>query len=199
MPLPLTWSKYVSDCAGFLVTLSVRDKAGLELPVDEGFAQWVKLTIAVKRARQAVYFAGNGASASMSSHFAADLAKNGWLHTQVLTDPSLITAIGNDIGFNEVFSFPLAQRGKQGDLLITISSSGNSPNILRAIQAATQLGMTVVTLSAMSADNHSRKGGHLNFYVPADTYGHAESCHAVLLHHWMDFMELQAKQGSSRP
>lgn len=185
-----TWSGYVKDTADSLSKLSVRDAHGNELPVDEGYAKWVELTLAAKKARKVVYFAGNGASASMASHFAADLAKNGRMHTQVLTDQSLITAIGNDISFEDSFAFPLSVRGNPGDMLITVSSSGNSPNVVKAIGTAKGLGMTVVTVSGMKEDNKSRKSGHLNFYLPASTYGYVEAAHGVLLHHWMDFMEL---------
>lgn len=184
------WSNYVNDTAGFLHNLSVRDEQGNELPVDEGYARWVALTLAVKKTRNVVYFAGNGASASMSSHFAADLAKNGRIHTQVLTDQSIMSAIGNDISFDDVYSFPLSVHGNKGDMLITISSSGNSPNVIKAIEMAKGLGMTVITVSGLREDNKSRKSGHLNFYLPATTYGYVESAHALILHHWMDFMEL---------
>lgn len=184
------WSGYVKETADFLSKLSVRDGQGTELPVDDGYAQWVALTLAAKKARKVVYFAGNGASASMASHFAADLAKNGRMHTQVLTDQSILTAIGNDISFDDVYSFPLSIRGNKGDMLVTISSSGNSPNVVKAIEMAKSLGMTVVTVSGLKEDNKSRKSGHLNFYLPATTYGYVEAAHGVLLHHWMDFMEL---------
>jgi len=185
-----TWTEYVNDCTDFLNNLSVRDEQGNELDVNDGFAQWVEIALAAKRARKVVYFCGNGASASMASHFSADLAKNGLTHTQVLIEPSLSTAIGNDIGFEDVFSFPLSVRGNEGDVLITISSSGNSPNVVKAIAMAKSVGMKVITVSGLKEDNASRKNGHLNFYLPATTYGYVEATHGVLLHHWMDFMEL---------
>ena len=131
---------------------------------------------------------GNGASASIASHFAADLAKNGGLHTEVFSDLSLITAISNDIGYEYVFSEPLKRRGRRGDMLIAISSSGKSPNILRAAKEAEMLQMKCVTLSAMSPGNPLRKIGTLNAYIPADCYGHAETCHAAILHYWMDLI-----------
>ncbi len=184
------WSGYVKDSADFLNNLSVRDEQGNELAVDDGFAQWVEITLAAKKSRNVVYLAGNGASASMASHMAADLAKNGRMHTQVLTDQSFITAIGNDISFDDVYSFPLSVRGNEGDVLITISSSGNSPNVVKAINMAKSLGMKVITVSGLKEDNASRKSGHLNFYLPATTYGYVEGTHGILLHHWMDFMEL---------
>ncbi len=184
------WSDYVKDSTDFLNNLSVRDEQGNELPVDDGFAQWVEITLAAKKSRNVVYLVGNGASASMASHFAADLAKNGRMHTQTLTDSGILTAIGNDISFDDVFSFPLSIRGNEGDVLITISSSGNSPNVVKAIAMAKSVGMKVITVSGLKEDNASRKNGHLNFYLPATTYGYVEATHGVLLHHWMDFMEL---------
>jgi D-sedoheptulose 7-phosphate isomerase len=75
---------------------------------------------------------------------------------------------------------------RRGDVLVAVSSSGESPNILRAAEESHRLGGAVVTLSAMDPDNTLRKMGSLNFYVPASTYGMAESCHAAILHHWID-------------
>ena len=73
-----------------------------------------------------------------------------------------------------------------GDMLIAISSSGKSPNILLAAEFAAGIGMEVVTLSGMQATNPLRGLGTLNAYVPANTYGQVETCHATILHHWMD-------------
>jgi len=128
-------------------------------------------------------------SASMASHLAADLAKNARVHTEVFSDLSLITAISNDMGYAHVFSEPLSRRARVGDMLVAISSSGRSPNILAAVRAAQKCRMKVVTLSAMKTGNPLRRCGTLNVYVPAATYGFAESCHAVILHHWMDQVE----------
>jgi DNA-binding MurR/RpiR family transcriptional regulator len=122
----------------------------------------------------------------MASHVAADLAKNAHVHTEVFSDLSLITAIANDLDYEEVFAEPLRRRMAEGDMLIAISSSGESPNVLRAVEEATRLGGLVVTLSAMRPTNHLRTRGALNLYVPADNYGLAESCHAAILHHWID-------------
>lgn len=140
---------------------------------------------------------GNGASASMASHISADLAKNALVHTQVFSDLSLITAMANDINYDSVYSEPLRSRGNPGDMLIAISSSGRSQNILNAVITANGLRMTVVTLSAMDADNQLRGKGDLNVYVPAMTYGHAETCHAATLHAWMDSVSLTAGELTS--
>jgi D-sedoheptulose 7-phosphate isomerase len=75
-------------------------------------------------------------------------------------------------------------------MLVAISSSGRSPNILAAVDAAEELGLTVVTLSAKDAENPLRRRGHLNLYVAAETYGLAETSHAAALHWWMDLVQM---------
>lgn len=184
-----SWKNYVSDIHRQLTDMAVTDISGKVLSPDDAFTEWARLTLELKKKRCVIYLAGNGASASMASHMAADLAKNGRLHTQVLTDPSLMTAISNDISYDEVYAFPLSVRANPGDMLVCISSSGGSPNILRAAETAKQAGMTIVTLSSLKEDNPLRKMGALNFFVPAGTYGYAESTHAAVLHHWMDAVE----------
>ena len=158
------------------------------ISADQGFAELKKMTIDVRENRNTVYAIGNGASASMASHFSADLAKNGKLHTQVFSDLALITAISNDMGYKEVFAEPLRRRGNAGDMLLAISSSGRSDNILTAVVEAKRIGMKTVTISAMDINNPLKAAGDLNLYLPAETYGDAESCHAAILHYWIDLV-----------
>jgi len=127
----------------------------------------------------------------MASHYAADLAKNADLHTQVFTDMSLMTAIANDIAFDMVFVVPLERRLRPGDMVVAISSSGNSPNVVKAAEFAVSRNATLVTLTAMQSTNTLRQLGTLNFWLPADTYGMAETGHAAILHYWMDQVSLQ--------
>ena len=128
----------------------------------------------------------------MASHLAADLAKNGKFHTEVFSDLSLITAISNDMGYDSVFAEPLRRRAKPGDMLVAISSSGCSSNILAAVDIGLERGLRVVTLSAMSPDNPLRSRGFLNAYVAAQSYGEAETCHAAILHRWMELVQVDA-------
>lgn len=158
----------------------------LDLDADAAMAVWLDLTLAVRRAGRVIYLIGNGASASMASHISADLAKNGRLHTQVFTDLSLITAMANDNGYENVYAVPLGDRMRPGDMLVAISSSGNSPNIVAGVRRAASLGCETVTLTAMGEDNLLRRLGSLALWVPAETYGMAETCHAAVLHHWVD-------------
>jgi len=187
--LLIPWKQEIDKLSSILYKLSFLGYDGTEYSADEGFRIWKDLTIEVKDKECSIYLIGNGASASMASHFAADLAKNAHLHTEVFTDISLITAISNDVGYEWVFAEPLQHRAKKGDMLVAISSSGASRNILSATEVAQEIGLKIVTLSAMSPKNPLRTSGHLNIYVPAETYGYAETCHAAILHHWMDMIE----------
>jgi D-sedoheptulose 7-phosphate isomerase len=166
--------------------MKVTTGAGEEKSADDGLAAWCEITRTVQANNTTIFFAGNGASAMMAGHMAADASKNGGFRSQAFNDAALMTAIGND----EVFALPLSRFADPGDVLVTISSSGNSPDIILAIESARTIGLTVVTVSGMGPDNRSRRMGDLNFYVPADTYGIAEASHQVLLHAWLDrFME----------
>ncbi len=177
---------YIDELRRCLEEVSVNFSDSDEQSIENAFITLINLTARTRNRKKTVYLIGNGASASMASHFSADLAKNGHVHTEVFTDLSLITAIANDISFNEVFSEPLSRRMNKGDILVAISSSGKSPNILIATETAKMLGGTVITLSAMDDSNPLRKTGDINFYVPSKSYGIAETCHAAILHYWID-------------
>jgi len=182
------WNTYINDIGAILCSLSIHSLADGAMDIEKGFHLWTQKTFALKKTENCIYLIGNGASASMSSHFAADINKNADIHTQVFTDLALITALANDISYTEVFAHPLIKRARAGDMLVTISSSGRSPNILRAIEVAKDMGLYVVTISAMDEDNPSRQSGHLNLFVPAATYGLAETAHAAILHYWTDLL-----------
>ena len=182
------WGTNVSELEACLGRLSVWDDAGDTLDPDLGFSRLREATLQVRKGSNIVYFIGNGASAAMASHISADLAKNAYLHTRVFTDLSLITALANDLCYEEVFAEPLRRYLKKGDMLVAISSSGRSANIIRAAREAGNRGGIVVTLSAMKPDNPLRTMGTYNFYVPGDTYGLSETSHAAILHFWVDLM-----------
>lgn len=191
----MLWTENNAILARLLAGLSVHDLDGQKLDPQTGFQLWRALVRELAASKGTVFFAGNGASASMASHFATDLAKNGHIRTRVFTDLSLITALGNDLCYEEVFAEPLRWYMEPGDLLVAVSSSGNSPNIVRAVDTARQYGGRITTLSAMKPDNAIRSRGDINFYVEADTYGMAETAHAAILHYWMDLMEQSRADG----
>lgn len=182
----MIWTTYADKVAKCLQSLAASDGDADPLDSETAFVLWTDLTVQARENKKNIFLIGNGASASMASHVAADLAKNAHVHTEVFTDLALITAIANDMSFDEIFAEPLRRRLKPGDILVAISSSGKSINILNAVRTTKKLGGRVITLSAMSADNPLRKEGELNFYISAQSYGMAENCHAALLHYWID-------------
>jgi len=180
------YKNYLNAHDAALVGLEITDQGGAALEHDAGFDLFCKLSQAVGDAGRQQYLVGNGASAAFANHMALDWTKNGGVPTQSFANAALLTAMGNDLGFAEAFAAPLSWYAKSGDLLVTISSSGNSANIVGAIEMARSKGMSVVTLSGLKPDNKSRQLGDLNFYIPAKTYGIVECAHQVLLHLWLD-------------
>ena len=183
------WKNNIQELYDILNKISILDNLGNVLYPDVAFKKWKELALIIRENDKTVFFVGNGASASMASHFAADVAKNAGIRTNVFTDTALMTALANDLCYEEVYAEPLRWNMKEGDMLVAISSSGNSPNIVRAVNTAKSLNGTVITLSAMGEDNAIRKLGDLNFYAPAQTYGLSETAHAAILHYWMDMVE----------
>lgn len=136
--------------------------------------------------RGRLFFVGNGGSAGIASHMAIDFTKNGGLPALALTDGAALTCLGNDLGYENVFARQLEAHARHGDLLVAISSSGRSPNILRAVEAARAAGCAVVTLSGFDAGNPLRTLGDRNFYIASDQYGFVEIGHLALLHAILD-------------
>lgn len=151
-----------------------------------GFDEVDRIADGVRGAGQSVYFIGNGGSAAIASHMATDWMKNGRFRAQCFNDGALVTCLANDYGYERGFSTSINRFGRRGDLLFAISSSGASPNILKAAQAGTDIGMDVVTLSGFKPDNPLRSKGRINFYVPSERYGIVEIVHLAILHHLLD-------------
>ena len=146
--------------------------------------------------RRKLFFVGNGGSAGISVHMTADFLKNGQMRTIDLYAPTTLTCLGNDYGYEYVFSKQLELLADQGDVLVAISSSGNSPNILRAVEAIRAAGGIVVTFTGFKSDNCLRKMGDRNLYVPSMEYGIVESIHNQILQQVVDeIMALDAQEG----
>ena len=181
-----TWESYVAAVGSGLGRLAMTDGRGQPLAAADGFSRWVDLTHEVHGRGRGIFLVGNGASAAMASHFAADACKNGGLRAQAFNDAALITCAGNDLAFEQIFAVPLACFAHPGDMLISISSSGASPNIVRALERARDMQLRIITLSGRRSDNPSRVFGDVNVYIPCDRYGWIESGHHVVLHYWLD-------------
>lgn len=112
--------------------------------------------------------------------------KNGGIRALAFNDPAALTALSNDFGYANVFSQQLKTQCVPGDMLIAISSSGQSVNILKAVEAARTNGMKVATLSGFQPDNLLRGRGDVNFYVNSNEYGFVEVAHHALIQAILD-------------
>lgn len=186
------YHNYLASLAKTLESVEVTERGGRALDIDAGMAVLCELSGKAARAGKRQFFCGNGASAAFSSHMALDWSKNAKVPTLSFADGVFLTALVNDLGADEMYASALRLHAGPGDVLATISSSGNSPNILKAIGAARELGMEVVTVSGLKPDNASRALGDVNFYFPGRTYGIVECAHQALLHAWLDaYMEVK--------
>ncbi len=186
-----TWQEYSAEIEAYLKNAIVTDENGQTLEINLGFRVLAKLSETCRKSHGEIIFVGNGASATMASHLSADIFKNAEIRTRVLTDTALLTAMGNDICYEQVYAEPLKLLLRDKDVLVAISSSGSSQNIIEAAKIAKEKRCLLVTFSAFAEDNPLRQMGNLNFYVGAKTFGFAESCHATLLHYWMDCIVLE--------
>ena len=129
---------------------------------------------------------GNGGSAGIATHTLADYANAGGFKTLDFYGPALLTCMSNDYGYENVFAKPIEMFAEPGDTLFAISSSGESPNIINAADAAIARDCVVVTFSGFKADNPLRSKGLLNFYTPSTHYGFVELAHQTLIHCILD-------------
>lgn len=179
---------YFSRLGSLGAGTAVWDRAGNRAALQEGIERVIEAVSATRRDGRKLMFIGNGGSAGIASHMAIDYSKNGGIRAQSFNDPSLLTCLANDYGYERVFSRAVEIHGDAGDLLIAISSSGRSPNILNAVGAARNRGCRVVTFSGFSVDNPLVKEGDWNFHVASDRYGFVELAHLGLCHAILDIL-----------
>ena len=162
------------------------DSMGLELPIDEANNRAVAILRHVRAKGKKVILVGNGGSSALVAHMSNDLCKCDEIPAIVCTEQSLLTALTNDEGYDVAYAWQVSLYGSKGDLLIAVSSSGQSKNIMKAVEAAGEKGMSVITLSGFSPDNPLRQVGELNFYMPSSLYGMVEMSHAIFCHYLTD-------------
>ena len=150
----------------------------------------------IKARGNKVMWIGNGGSAAIASHGAIDYWRTGEIKSVCFNDGALLSCIGNDFGYAAVFQKAIEMFAESGDLLVSISSSGQSENIINGVKMAREKGCKIITLSGFSADNPLRMLGDLNFYVPSKHYGHVELVHGVICH---SFLDLYMAQQQGKP
>ena len=154
----------------------------------EGVNRLVSCFTRHKREQSQIFFIGNGGSSAIASHMTADFMKNGGMNTYSLYDHAVTTCMGNDYGYEYVFSKPLAFLGERNDLLVAISSSGNSQNMVNAVEMAVAKELEVITFTGFEPDNKIKQLGNINVYVPSARYGIVESIHNLMLQQIVDMI-----------
>ena len=154
-------------------------------PNDELINELVKvrnLLLDVSSNNKKIIIIGNGGSASIASHFSVDLTKNAKLRCLNFSDAGLITCFANDYGFEYWAEKAIDFYGDEGDLLIVISSSGRSENMLNGVKAAREGNFSsVVTLSGFTHDNPLNQLGDVNLWVDSKAYNFVENIHQIWL------------------
>jgi D-sedoheptulose 7-phosphate isomerase len=153
----------------------------------EEIAQAANLILARLQAGGKLIAFGNGGSAADAQHFAAELVgryraeRQAFAAISLTTDTSALTAIGNDFGFDAIFARQLEALGRPEDIALAISTSGNSPNVLRALESARDLGMATIGLSGQTGGK-MRSLVDVCLCVPSDMTPRIQETHILIIH-----------------
>ena len=172
----------------FLDNIEVQQVAAKELPVTVAIA--VLAMVECLNAGGKIMACGNGGSAADAQHFAAELMgrfereRRELAAVALTTDTSILTAVGNDYSYDQVFSKQVRGLGKSGDILLAITTSGNSKNVIKAVEAAQALGIKVIALSGNGGGqlNNVLGANDLLLAAPSSRTARIQETHLVLLH-----------------
>tara|TARA_B100001105_G_C22159678_1_gene343776 strand:+ start:25 stop:603 length:579 start_codon:yes stop_codon:yes gene_type:complete len=141
-----------------------------------------KIFITVKKNRKKILIFGNGGSAAIASHFSVDLTKNAKIRCTNYNEPDLITCFSNDFGYERWVEMAIKYYGNKGDVLIVISSSGKSKNMINACIAARKKKFSkIITLTGHLVNNPVKKLGDINLWVNSKAYNYIENIHQFWL------------------
>ena len=178
--------KYINNFYKILKSLIITNNEGRSEIIGSSITNLVKIFSTIRKESGIVYLIGNGGSSSIVSHVSIDLINSCNIKAVPITDNSQLTCFANDYGYENVFSKPLEVYLSKSDLLIAVSSSGNSRNIINASIVARSKGCYVLTFTGFKPDNPLRKLGDLNFWLESSHYGMVETGHALILHFLTD-------------
>ena len=177
---------YLADQGRVLAATVVTTLDNRTLDVTTGVRETNVILETAKAKGMKVIAVGNGGSATVALHMMEDLMKLRSIRAVAPLSGPMITCLGNDLGFERVFSVPIGLLTDPGDVAVVVSSSGNSPDVVLAAKEARDRNCSVITFTGMSGGNQLRKTGDVNFYVPSQSYGQVESAHATLMHCVLD-------------
>ena len=178
---------------------SIATKQSAVGPLAPNIARAATMMAAALRAKRKIMACGNGGSAADSQHFAAELLNRfemerpGLPAIALTTDTSTLTSIANDYDYKDIFSKQLRALAHDGDVLLAISTSGNSPNVVRAIEAAHEHGVTVVALTGRDggAIGPKLRETDVEIRVPARNTARIQEVHLLSIHCLCDLIDAQ--------
>ena len=141
-----------------------------------------KIVVSTKKSGKKILIFGNGGSAAIASHFSVDLTKNAKIRCTNYNESNLITCFSNDFGYEHWVEMAINYFGDKGDVLIIISSSGKSKNMINACFAARKKKFSkIITLTGHSVNNPIKKLGDINLWVNTKAYNYIENIHQFWL------------------
>jgi D-sedoheptulose 7-phosphate isomerase len=149
--------------------------------INQKVIQMAKMMESVRTDGKKIIVAGNGGSAAMASHVAVDFAKQTGIRTVTFNDVSLVTCFANDFGYEYWLSKAIQRFAERGDLIVLISSSGTSPNIVNAAKVAKDQGCQLVTLTGFEEHNPVSVQADLQFWINSRAYNVIECVHQIWL------------------
>jgi len=148
----------------------------------------IELLKSTRESNSTIYVIGNGGSAAVAEHTAIDLTKNAGAKALAVSGSPMLTTFSNDYGYKNVFKKFIELFAEKEDVLIAISSSGSSENIINACKEAKRKGAKVITLSGFDEDNPLRRLADIDFWVESKAFGYLEILHGLILHWMVDSM-----------
>jgi len=183
----MNYRQYIKSLNEIANKMVVNNFNGETIDIDQAYINWCNLLDEIaKSKRRKIVFIGNGGSAGIASHCATDFSKNGNVRSMALNDAATITCLSNDYSYDQVFSKQIEFHGFEDDVLVAISSSGNSNNIIQAVKVARTKKMKIITLSGFKKSNSLNKLGDMNFYIDSMEYGFVEILHLTAIHTALD-------------
>ena len=185
--MSLDFSLRVGQFSSVLLATEFRPiNATSNIEVESGVLAICKKLLEARNGNKNIYIVGNGGSAGVAAHAVTDLFNVAKLKASTLHESSLLTCMANDFGYENAVARMLGQLLNPADIVIVISSSGNSMNMRNAANIGRQKGAFVLTLSGFKADNPLRQLGDLNIWLPSTDYGFVEIGHQFILHNIAD-------------
>jgi D-sedoheptulose 7-phosphate isomerase len=178
----MTFNTYISDSIHLLSKISEDEHIGQQLE------KAVELSVDSLTTGGTIFIAGNGGSAADSQHFATELVSRFMFDREPLravaltTDSSILTAAGNDYGYEKVFERQIRGLGREGDVFIGISTSGKSPNVKLACASALEKGLKVITLVGEYSQEMALVST-LCLSIPSNETPHIQEAHEIILHY----------------